>query len=78
MGRCHIAEMSECKFDMQIELFKREKEIQDKIEIAEKFGMMKEQILIATNLIELGSLETDVIAEVTGLSIAHVEALRSN
>ncbi|MDU6040595.1 MAG: hypothetical protein E6Y83_19975 [Clostridium butyricum] len=65
-------------FDMQIEFFKREQELKSQVEIAEVFGRMKEQVVIATNLIELGSLETDVIAEVTGLSISHVEALRSN
>ncbi|OOM09455.1 hypothetical protein [Clostridium saccharobutylicum] len=73
-----ILAIKEREFDLQVELFEREKEIQDKIEVAEIFGRMKEQVLIATNLIELGSLETDVIAEVTGLSITHVEALRSN
>lgn len=78
MGRCQIVEMNECKFDIQVEFFKREQELKSQIEIAEVFGMMKEQVLIAINLIELGSLETDVIAEVTGLSISHVEALRSN
>lgn len=78
MGKCHIDEMSECKFDMQIEFFKREQELKSQIEIAEVFGRMKEQVLIATNLIELGSLETDVIAEVTGLSISHIEAMGSN
>lgn len=73
-----VVDTKECEVYLQTELFEREKEIQDKIEVAEIFGRMKEQVLIATNLIELGSLETDVIAEVTGLSITHVEALRSN
>ncbi|WP_270565043.1 hypothetical protein [Clostridium beijerinckii] len=76
MERCQSNE--ERGFDMQIEFFKREQELKSQVEIAEVFGRMKEQVLIATNLIELGSLETDVIAEVTGLSISHVEALRSN
>lgn len=78
MERCQVVEMNECNFDMQVKFFQREQELKSQIEIAEIFGRMKEQVLIATNLIELGSLETDVIAEVTGLSITHVEALRSN
>lgn len=76
MERCQSIE--DRGFDMQIEFFKREQELKSQVEIAEVFGRMKEQVLIATNLIELGSLEPQIIAEVTGLSISHVEALRSN
>lgn len=57
------------------EIFEQEKEIRDKIEIAEIFGRMKEQITIATNLISLGMLELDIIAEVTGLSEQHIKAI---
>ena len=78
MGRCQIVEMNEREFDMQIEFFKREQELKSQVEIAEVFGRMKEQVLIATNLIELGSLEPQIIAEVTGLSISHIEAMGSN
>ncbi|MZK49032.1 hypothetical protein [Clostridium beijerinckii] len=78
MGRCQIVEMNEREFDMKIEFFKREQELKSQVEIAEVFGRMKEQVLIATNLIELGSLEPQIIAEVTGLSISHIEAMGSN
>jgi hypothetical protein len=78
VGRCQIVEMNEREFDMQIEFFKREQELKSQVEIAEVFGRMKEQVLIATNLIELGSLEPQIIAEVTGLSISHIEAMGSN
>lgn len=73
MKSCWVIEVNEHEFDMRNELFK--KEIEDKVEIAEIFGRMKEQVLIATNLIELGILEHDIIAEVTGLSLSHIEAI---
>lgn len=60
---------------LTLELFEQEKEIRDKIEVAEIFGRMKEQITIATNLISLGMLELDIIAEVTGLSEQHIKAI---
>jgi len=68
--------VKEHEFDLQVELFKREKEIRDKVEIAEVFGRMKEQILIATNLI--GILEPDMISQVTGVSLAHIKAISGN
>lgn len=67
--------VKEHEFDLQIEFFEKEKEIQDKIEVAEMFGRMKEQVLIANNLINLGILELDIIAEVTGLSVPHIKAI---
>lgn len=76
MKSCLVFEINEYEFDMQNELFK--KEIEDRVEIAEIFGRMKEQVLIAKNLIDLRILEPDIIAEATGLSLSHIEAIGGN
>lgn len=70
-----VVAIKEREFYLQVELFEQEKEIRDKIEIAEIFGRMKEQVTIATNLISIGMLELDIIAKVTGLSVQHIKAI---
>jgi hypothetical protein len=66
-------EIAQREFDLELERLKKEKEHRNELEISEVFGRMKEQVLIATNLI--GILEPDVIADVTGLSLSHIEAI---
>ncbi len=70
-----VVAIKEREFELQIELFEKEKEIRDKIEVAEIFGRMKEQVIIARNLIDLSLLEPERIAEVTGLSIQHIKVI---
>lgn len=65
----------EREFEFKAELLQKEKIYIDKIENANVFGRMCEKIQIAINLVELGILDNQTIAEVTGMSLSHVESI---
>ena len=68
-------ELSTIKTDayMQNEILKRELEEKSKEESV--FAIMSEQVRIACQLI--GLLDDDVISDITGISISHLECMKN-
>lgn len=68
-------ELSKIKTDafIQNEILKREMEEKAKEEVV--FAIMAEQVRIACQLI--GILEDDIISEVTGVSISHLQCMKN-
>lgn len=71
--------MEELAYEMnqrKINSFESYRQLQSKLQDAEIFGRMSQQVIIAINLI--GLLSDEVIAETTGLSLNHVKHLSGN